>query len=95
MLPSGGRRLAHLDEDALAWARQRSIDHGLEVATRNERKAATSPGVVEGEAVLRDVGNAVLELDKYVGAVIEAESITGAQVLIDPHSHDWVEDTGR
>jgi hypothetical protein len=31
------------------------------------------------------VGDAVLEQDEDVGAVVRAQSVTGAQVLIDPH----------
>ena len=43
--------------------------------------------VVERHAELGDVGDAVLELREHVGAVVDAQPVAGAQVLIDPHPH--------
>ena len=43
--------------------------------------------IVEWHAELGDVGDAVLELGEHVGAVVDAQPVAGAQVLIDPHPH--------
>ena len=58
--------------------------------TRHPRQAARAAGIVQRRAVLGHVGDAVLELHEDVGAVVEAEPVAGAQVLIDPHPHDAV-----
>ena len=52
------------------------------------RQAARAARVVQRPAVLGDVGDAVLELHEHVGAVVDAQPVAGAQVLIDPHPHD-------
>jgi len=53
----------------------------------HRREAARSAGVVEHLAVLDDVGDSVLEQDEHIRAVIDTEPITGAEVLVDPHTH--------
>ena len=58
-----------------------------DVSLAHPGQASRSTGVVEDLATFDDVGDAVLELHEDVRAVIDAESITGAQVLVDPHSH--------
>ena len=45
------------------------------------------PGSLSGYAALGDVGDAVLELHEHVGAVVDAQAVARAQVLIDPHPH--------
>ncbi len=57
------------------------------ITERNPRKAAGSTGVVQRRAGLCDIGNAVLELHEHIGTVIDAQTVTGAQVLVDPHVH--------
>ena len=49
--------------------------------------AARPARIVEHLARLGHVGDAVLELDEDVGAMVEAETVAGAQVLVDPHAH--------
>ena len=44
-------------------------------------------GIVERLAGLGDVGDPVLELHEHVGTVVDAETVAGAQVLVDPHAH--------
>jgi oligopeptidase B len=84
----GGASLAGVDENALAGAGQSSVDHGLLAARLNVGQAAGPTGVVEHELVLSDVGNPVLQLHEHVGAMVETQTVAGAQVLIDPHPHD-------
>ena len=50
-------------------------------------QAAGPSGIVERVADLGHVGDAVLELDEHVGAVVHAQAVAGAQVLVDPHPH--------
>jgi hypothetical protein len=76
-----------LDEDALARAQLGGVDRVGDVAFGDPGQAPRAAGVVEHLAVLDDVGDAVLEQDEHVGAVIDAESVTGAEVLVDPHTH--------
>ena len=76
-----------LDEDALAGARVGGIDDGADVALGHPRQAAGTARIVERVAVLGHIGDAVLELHEHVGAMVEAEPVTGAQVLIDPNPH--------
>ena len=46
-------------------------------------------------AGLGDVGDPVLELHEDVGAVIDAQSVPRAEVLVDPHAHDEQGTGGR
>ena len=45
------------------------------------------PGSLSDRAVLGHVGDAVLELHEHVRAVVDAQPVAGAQVLVDPHAH--------
>jgi oligopeptidase B len=58
----------------------------------NECQAAGAAGIVERHGQLRDVGDAVLQLHEHIGAVVEAQPVSRAQVLIDPHPHDPSDD---
>lgn len=91
--PSGGADLTHLDEDALAGAGQSSIDDGSLVAMIDFGKAPTTARIVEHDVTLGHVGDPVLQLDEYVGAVVDTQSVASAQVLIDPHPHDIADPT--
>ena len=44
-------------------------------------------GIVEGQAVLPDVGDTVLEDHEHVGAMIGTDPVARAEVLIDPDAH--------
>jgi oligopeptidase B len=63
------------------------MDRVGDVAFAHPRQAARSAGIVEHLAALDDIGDAVLELHEHVGAVIDTQAVTGAEVLIDPHTH--------
>ena len=45
------------------------------------------PGSLSGQSGLPDVGDSVLELQEDVRAVVDAESVARAQVLVDPDAH--------
>lgn len=64
------------------------MDHVADVSFGDPGKTARPTGVVECLAVLGDVGDAVLQLHEHVRAVVHTQAVTGAQVLIDPHTHD-------
>src|SRR5262245_31401733 len=76
-----------LDEDALAGAVERGVDHGTLVARRDDREAAAATRIVADPLTLTDVRDAVFELHEHVGAVVEAQAVTRAEVLVDPHPH--------
>ncbi len=63
------------------------MDHIAEMSFAHPCQTARPTGIVEHLAVLGDVRDAVLELHEDVGAVIDAQTVTGAQVLVDPHTH--------
>ena len=63
------------------------MDHIAEMPLGHPRQAARPAGIVEHLATLGDVCDAVLELHEDVGAVIDAQPVTCAQVLVDPDSH--------
>ena len=53
------------------------------------------PGSFSGRPRLGHVGDAVLELDEHVGAVVDAQAVAGAQVLVDPDAHGARHRSGR
>lgn len=50
------------------------------------RQAAGTARVVQHPAVLGDIGDAVLQQDEHVVAVVDAQPVAGAEVLIDPRT---------
>jgi oligopeptidase B len=89
---SGSASLKDLDEDALAGACQGRVDDRLLVARIDVGQAAGTARIVEHHVHLGDVGDPVLQLDEHIGAMVEAQPVARAQVLVDPHPHD-VNDT--
>jgi hypothetical protein len=83
-----GDRDVDFDEDALARTGFSSVDDVGDVALADPGKAAGTAGIVERGTVLGDVGNPVFELDEHVGTVIDTDPVTGAEVLVDPDTHD-------
>ena len=69
----------HFSAASIAWRWSR-------LGTLGEAPGAAR--IVEQLADLGHVGDAVLELDEHVRAVIEAQAVAGAQVLVDPHPHE-------
>jgi hypothetical protein len=76
-----------LDEDAFTGTQFGCMDHIAEMSFGHPRQAARPAGIVEHLAALGDVRNAVLELHEHVGTVVDAQPVTGAQVLVDPDTH--------
>ncbi len=76
-----------LDEDALAGTGLGGVDRVLDVAAGNGSERTGPTGVVEGQAALGDVGDPVLELGEDVGAMVDAQPVARAEVLIDPDTH--------
>ena len=85
----GVDRRVDLDEDALAGAGLGGVDHLLHHGAAGTRASEPDPpGSFSGAARFRDVGDAVLELGEHVVAVVDAQAVAGAQVLVDPHPHE-------
>jgi hypothetical protein len=80
-------RLIHLDEDAFPRAVVGGGDDGTVQPFANCDHRTRTPRVIPRRSLGLDVGNPVLELQKHVLAVIYAEPVAGAQVLVDPHAH--------
>lgn len=76
-----------LDEDALPWAQICSLDDRSDQAGRNKRQGTGPSRVIERLTGLGHVGDPVLQQDKDIRAVVDAQTVPGAQVLIDPHPH--------
>src|SRR5215218_24325 len=79
--------LLHLEEDALAGAVLGGVDDGGDEPLRDDGHLLRTARVVAHPAVVHDVGDAVLEEDEDLGAVVDAEAVAGAQVLVDPDAH--------
>jgi len=77
----------HLDEDALAGTRLGGVHHRLIVALRHEGQAPRPTRIVQRPPGFGHVGDSILELHEDVGAMVETQAVTRAQVLIDPHPH--------
>src|SRR4051794_33139347 len=82
-----------VDEDALARARQRGVDHVVFVARSNPRQAAAAARIVEDIVALDHIRDAVLQLGEHVGAMVDTQAVTRTQVLIDPYPHDTADPT--
>src|SRR5262249_55183435 len=62
-------------------------DDLLHLAHGDAGQRARAAGVVERPTGLGDVGDPVLELGEHVRAVVDAQAVAGAEVLIDPDTH--------
>jgi hypothetical protein len=80
-----------LDEDALAGAGLGGVDRRLDVTNGDPRERTGAAGIVERGAGLADVGDPVLELGEDVGAVVDAQPVARAEVLVDPDTHGGTE----
>jgi hypothetical protein len=81
-----GARL-DLDEDALAGTGLGGVDRTLHVAPGDGGERTGATGVVERGSALGDVGDPVLELGEDVGAMVDAQPVARAEVLVDPDTH--------
>lgn len=77
-----------LNENALSRAQVGGFNNAVEEAIGNRRKGSGTPGIVHRRAGLGYIGDAVLQLNEHVRTVVHAQSIAGAQILIDPHPHE-------
>jgi hypothetical protein len=84
--PGVGARL-DLDEDALSGTGLGGVDRSLDAAARDTGEGTGATRVVERQPALGDVGDSVLELGEDVGAVVDAQPVARAEVLIDPDTH--------
>ena len=79
-----------LDEYAFTRASASGVDHALLQSPVNLSEATRSTRVVERLRILHDVSDAVFQLPKDIGAMIDAQSVTCTQILINPHPHQAV-----
>src|SRR5215218_3037997 len=84
-------RRSGLDVDALAGALLGGLDHRVELAVGDVGEALGALGVALGCGVdrrpLLDVGETIVEQGEDIRADLLAETVPGAQVLIDPDLH--------
>src|SRR5205807_2840795 len=76
-----------LDEDALARALLGRLDHGVIHAVRHRGQALGPAGVAEDLVGFLHVGEPVVQQGEHRGGDLLAETVTGAQILIDPDLH--------
>ena len=76
-----------LDENAFAGTVLGGQDDGEIVLDRHSSQNRAVERITERNAVFVHVGDAIFELNKHVGAVVQAKPIAGAQILINPHAH--------
>jgi hypothetical protein len=67
------------------------VDDVVDVAIADPSKAAGPTRVVQWRTILGNVRDPIFKLDKDVRAVVDANSIAGAEVLINPNSHNIIE----
>lgn len=77
----------HLDEDALPRTNVGCFHHRLQVPIRDIGERTRPARVVQDDAQLGHIGDAILELDEHIGTVVDTETIARAEVLVDPHAH--------
>ena len=83
-----GFALIQLDEDAFPGTYFCGLNHCGKVSRFYLCEASCATRIVEHVAVLHHVGDAIFELSKNVVAVVDTQAVAGAQVLVNPHTHD-------
>jgi hypothetical protein len=85
---AGGLRVVVLHEDAFAWAVHSGVDHRLGEPIRDGDDAgATTRVVARDTGRVAHVGQAVLQKHEALRAVVGAQAVAGAEILVDPHPH--------
>jgi len=79
--------VVNVDEDAFSGAHLCGLQHGHHIAGRHRSQTARPTWVIEYFSAFRDIRDAVLKLHKHIGAMIDTETIAGAEVLVNPHAH--------
>src|SRR4029453_18132200 len=78
-----------LEEDAFAGAHERGLDRPLLELARHRDAGGPATGIAGDDAGGRvtHVRDAVVEQDEQLGAVVGAQPVAGAEVLVDPNPH--------
>src|SRR5699024_10361401 len=79
-----------LDEDAHAGAFLGGLDDRLLLAGGHGRETLGTARVGVGLVAILDVGEAVVEHHEDVGGDLLAETVAGAEILIDPDLHGFL-----
>jgi hypothetical protein len=79
--------VSDLDENALTGALFGRLDDGFLLTGWNDCQALGTTGVREDLGPVFDIGETIVEEREDVGRDLFAETVTGAQVLIDPDLH--------
>lgn len=77
----------HLDEDALPRTSLCGIHHRLVRPQWHPRQTPRSTRIVQGLTRLCDIGDPVFELYEHVRTMIEAQTVSRTQILVDPDTH--------
>src|SRR5205085_10130741 len=85
---AGEQGSVDLDEDALARALLGRLDHGVIHAVRHRGQALGPTRVAEDLVAFLHVGEPVVQQGEHGGGDLLAETVAGAQILIDPDLHD-------
>jgi len=83
-------RSLQFDEDALTGAVVGGGDRGIVMAVGDPYQRPRPPGVVARHSLGAHVGDPVFQLHENVRAMVEAEPVSGTEVLVDPNAH-WRE----
>src|SRR5439155_23188636 len=78
---------SHVEEDALARAVVRRVHDVTVQARRDGGQPLGHAGVVVDAGAVLHVGDPVLEQGEDLRAVVGAQPVPGAEVLVDPHPH--------
>lgn len=76
-----------LDEDALAGALLGGLNRGLFLACGHDRKTLWTTRVREDLVAFLDIGQAVVKEGENVGSDLFTQTVTRAEILIDPNLH--------
>ena len=91
----GGPASLHFDEDALAGALLGGFDHCVELSIGDVGETGRATRIGEDLVALLDVGQAIVEQGEHVRGDLLAESVSGAEILIDPDLHVPVHLVGK
>ena len=76
-----------LYEDAFTWADVGSLHDCRHEFRWHGSQTSRTAGVVQHDTVFDDVCDAVFEQCEHLGALVDAQTVARAEVLVDPHTH--------
>jgi hypothetical protein len=79
--------LDNLDKNAFAGAHVCGMHHRVHVAGSDWCERTCSTWVIHRLTGTSDIGNAIFELHKDIGAQINTEAIPSTEILVNPHVH--------